>query len=87
MGMKLAAAKALADAAHRPVAEATKALYPNEDLTFGRNYIIPKPFDKEIMIEVSAAVAQTAVAEGVARVENFDIEAYKQQLRDRQKNM
>jgi malic enzyme len=39
------------------------------------------------MIEVSAAVAQTAVAEGVARVENFDIEAYKQQLRDRQKNM
>ena len=87
MGMKLAAAKALADAAHRPVAEATKALYPNEELTFGRNYIIPKPFDKEIMIEVSAAVAQTAVAEGVARVENFDIEAYKQQLRDRQKNM
>jgi malate dehydrogenase (oxaloacetate-decarboxylating)(NADP+) len=87
MGMKLAAAKALADAAHRPVDAATKALYPNEDLTFGRNYIIPKPFDKEIMIDVSSAVAQKAVEEGVARVENFDIEVYKQQLRDRQKNM
>ncbi len=87
MGMKLAASKALAEAAHRPVGEATKALYPNEILEFGRNYIIPKPFDKDIMVDVSAAVAQAAVDEGVARVESFDIEAYKQQLRDRQKNM
>lgn len=78
--MKLAASRALADAAQRPVSEATRALYPEEAFEFGRNYIIPKPFDGQLYVDVSAAVAQAAIADGVARVENFDIQAYRAQL-------
>jgi len=78
--MKVAAAEALAAAARREPDAATKSLYPNETLTFGRNYIIPKPFDKGIFTEVSLAVAKTAFADGVARVADFDADAYKAKL-------
>ena len=78
--MKIAAAEALAAAARRPVAEEVKALYSGAALEFGREYIIPKPFDKGIFTEVSLAVAKAAVADGVSRVADFDPDAYKRRL-------
>lgn len=78
--MKVAAAKALALAARRPVGAATKALYPGESFAFGADYIIPKPFDPDVFVEVSLAVAAAAVADGVARQTDFDPEAYRAKL-------
>ena len=68
MGMKLAAAEALAAAARIPADEETKALYAGEDLVFGPKYILPKPFDRRLCSLVAPAVAKAAVAEGVARL-------------------
>lgn len=65
--MKVAAAKALAMLAREPVPESVKALYPGEDLAFGDRYIIPKPFDRRLLVEVSSAVAAAAIESGVAR--------------------
>lgn len=79
-GMKMAAAVALAKLAKEDVPDYVKAAYNGEDLKFGRDYIIPKPFDRRVFVWVSAAVAEAAVKDGVARVENFDVEAYKAKL-------
>jgi malate dehydrogenase (oxaloacetate-decarboxylating)(NADP+) len=64
--MKVAASKALADLARQPVPADVQAVYTGEDLTFGPGYIIPKPFDKRLFVEVSYAVAAAAVASGAA---------------------
>ena len=80
--MKVAAAKALAMLARKPVPPETAALYPGENLEFGDGYIIPKPFDKRLLAEVSAAVAEAAVATGVAR-NRLDIAAYRASLEER----
>jgi len=64
--MKVAASRALAELARTEVPEDVKALYPSENLTFGSDYIIPKPFDKRLFVEVSYAVAEAAVNSGVA---------------------
>jgi malate dehydrogenase (oxaloacetate-decarboxylating)(NADP+) len=65
--MQIAAAVALKEIAEEPVPEEVKALYPNEDLVFGPNYIIPKPFDPRLKTRISQAVAQAAVDTGVAQ--------------------
>ena len=65
--MKVAAAKALAALAREPVPAEVAALYPDENLVFGEGYIIPKPFDRRLFVEVSSAVAAAAVESGVAR--------------------
>jgi malate dehydrogenase (oxaloacetate-decarboxylating)(NADP+) len=65
--MKVAAAKALAALAREPVPPEVAALYPGENLVFSEGYIIPKPFDRRLFVEVSAAVAEAAVKSGVAR--------------------
>jgi malate dehydrogenase (oxaloacetate-decarboxylating)(NADP+) len=78
MPMKMAAAHAIANLAKEPLTADLKALYG--DLSYGREYIIPTPFDKRLMVEVSAAVANGAVETGVARVKEFDLEAYKAKL-------
>ncbi|MGI5868213.1 MAG: malic enzyme-like NAD(P)-binding protein [Kiritimatiellia bacterium] len=78
--MKLAAAAALAAAARRPAGAATRALYPGEALELGPDYIIPKPFDGDLYVDVSSAVAQAAVEDGVARLEGFDLDAYRARL-------
>lgn len=80
--MKVAAANALARLARQPVPEEIKALYPGETLEFGTGYIIPKPFDRRLFVEVSAAVAEAAVATGVARRPR-DIAAYRAELEQR----
>ncbi|ERJ29469.1 malic enzyme-like NAD(P)-binding protein [Campylobacter concisus] len=78
--MKMAAARALAQLAKEPVpAEVLKASGVSE-LKFGKGYIIPKPFDKRVLTAVAPAVAKAAVEDGVARVKDFDVEAYKAKL-------
>ncbi len=80
-GMKMAAAKALAALAKEPVPYYVKAAYHNEHIEYGKEHIIPLPFNKEALIWVASAVAKTAFEEGVARVDNFDEEVYKEHLR------
>jgi malate dehydrogenase (oxaloacetate-decarboxylating)(NADP+) len=64
--MKVAASEALAALAREPVPADVQALYPNEKLVFGNSYIIPKPFDRRLYVEVSYAVAKAAVESGAA---------------------
>ena len=80
--MKVAAAHALAALARQPVPEEVKALYPNETLEFGTGYIIPKPFDRRLFVEVSYAVAEAAVKTGVAQ-KPVDLVAYRADLERR----
>ncbi len=80
--MKVAAAEALARLAREPVPDDVKALYPDEELAFGTNYIIPKPFDRRLFTEVSFAVAMAAVRSGVAR-KPLSPEAYRADLERR----
>jgi len=77
--MKVAAAKALAALAREAVPDDVKSLYPNENLVFGSDYIIPKPFDRRLFVEVSYAVAEAAVKSGVARL-NVDMAEYRREL-------
>ena len=80
--MKVAAAHALAALARQPVPDEVKALYPNETLEFGTGYIIPKPFDRRLFVEVSYAVAEAAVQTGVAQ-KAVDLAAYRADLERR----
>jgi len=64
--MKVAASEALAALAREAVPADVQALYPQEKLSFGNGYIIPKPFDRRLFVEVSFAVAKAAVASGAA---------------------
>lgn len=79
--MKHAAARALADLAKEPVLDEIKKTYAREDMAFGKDYIIPTPFDKRVLEWVSSAVALAAVEKKVANVENFDVNEYKKYLR------
>ncbi|EDO9711860.1 malate dehydrogenase [Campylobacter jejuni] len=79
--MKVAAAKALADLAKLPVSDAVKKAYSLSTLEFGRDYVIPKPFDERVKAAVSTAVAAAAVKDGVAKVKNFDEKAYFESLK------
>jgi malate dehydrogenase (oxaloacetate-decarboxylating)(NADP+) len=64
--MKVAASKALAELARQPVPADVQAVYPSEKLSFGPGYIIPKPFDRRLFVEISFAVAEAAVNSGAA---------------------
>lgn len=79
MEMKVAAAHAIADLAKKEVTAEVKAIF-GENIEYGRDYIIPKPFDKRLMVDVSSAVAQAAIESGVAKITDLDIVAYKLQL-------
>lgn len=78
--MKQAAAHALAALAKEEVPEAVQRAYGSEVLTFGRDYIIPKPFDHRVLTWVSPAVAQAAMDTGVARKPIANMEDYKMEL-------
>ncbi len=82
--MKRAAVTALAELAKRGdvVPEAVKKAYPGEDFDFGRNYIIPKPFDPRVLLFVAPAVALAAMDSGVAR-KPIDLVEYEQSLHER----
>ena len=80
-GMKMAAAEALAALAKEPVPYYVKAAYHKQDITYGKEHIIPLPFNKEALIWVASAVAKAAFEEGVARTISYDHEAYREHLR------
>ncbi|HEX8412734.1 MAG TPA: phosphate acyltransferase, partial [Sphingomicrobium sp.] len=81
--MKIAAATALAQLAREAVPEEVAAAYGGLRHSFGRDYIIPAPFDPRLMEVVASAVAEAAGRTGVARKPITDMEAYRQQLRGR----
>jgi malate dehydrogenase (oxaloacetate-decarboxylating)(NADP+) len=78
--MKLAAVHAIADLAKEPVPEAVILAYNVQNLQFGREYFIPKPFDNRLITKVSSAVAKAAIESGVARKTITDFEEYENQL-------
>ncbi len=77
--MKLAAAKAIAALARREVSDSVSSAY-GEVPTFGREYIIPKPFDSRLILEIAPAVARAAMESGVARRPITDFDAYIRKL-------
>jgi malate dehydrogenase (oxaloacetate-decarboxylating)(NADP+) len=81
--MKIAAVRAIADLAKRPVPEAVNLAYNQKNITFGKDYIIPKPLDLRLITEVSSAVAKAAMESGVARHPIKDWEAYREELKKR----
>ena len=81
--MKLAAAHALADLARQQVPDEVAAAYGGKAKTFGRDYIIPAPFDPRLIENIPVAVAKAAMASGVAKKPFFDEAAYRLQLRSR----
>ena len=81
--MTIAAAEALAELAREPVPEEVAAAYGGRAQSFGRDYIIPAPFDPRLMEVVASAVAEAAVQSGVAQKPIANMEAYLQELRAR----
>ncbi|HXH75024.1 MAG TPA: NADP-dependent malic enzyme [Bacteriovoracaceae bacterium] len=81
--MKKAAALALAALAKEEVPDDVKRAYSNEHFSFGRNYLIPKPFDKRVLTRVAPAVAKAAMDSGVARIHIEDMNAYAKSLQER----
>ena len=79
--MKLAAVRAIADLAKKPVPEIVNKVYNLNDVTFGPQYFIPKPVDPRLITDVSIAVAKAAIASGVARKEITDWEEYAEHLK------
>ena len=78
--MKMAAVKALADLAKEPVPEQVNIVYDEMRLSFGKEYIIPKPFDPRLIIEIPPAVAKAAIESGVAQEPILDWGKYKERL-------
>jgi malate dehydrogenase (oxaloacetate-decarboxylating)(NADP+) len=85
LAMKVAAARALASLAREPVPAEVSRLYGTQ-LSFGPGYIIPKPFDRRLFVEVPSAVAAGALESGAAPA--FDLAAYRDNLikRDQQRH-
>ncbi len=80
--MKMAATKALAALAKEPVPYTVMKAYRLDNLKFGRDYIIPKPFDPRVLLWEAPAVAKAAMDTGVAR-KPIDIEKYREELEAR----
>lgn len=78
--MKLACVKAIAELAEAEQNDEVAIAYAGEELTFGPDYIIPKPFDPRLIVKIAPAVAEAAAASGVARRPIADLEAYRQKL-------
>jgi malate dehydrogenase (oxaloacetate-decarboxylating)(NADP+) len=78
--MKLAAAHALADLAKEDVPDSVLKAYGLEQLSFGRDYLIPKPFDPRVLLREAPAVAKAAMESGVARSPIKDMNAYVESL-------
>src|SRR5450755_1036048 len=78
--MKLAASKALADLAKEDVPDSVARAYGVDGFKFGREYLIPKPFDWRVLLHVAPAVAEAAAATGVAKRPIKDMDAYRRKL-------
>lgn len=81
--MKMAAVHALADLAKKTVPEQVNLAYNQSNLTFGRDYIIPKPFDPRLIYEIPPAIAKAAMESGIAKYPIQDWEKYKHELMER----
>ena len=81
--MKMAAVYALAKLAKEPVPEQVNIAYGETRLTFGKDYIIPKPFDPRLIAEVPPAVAKAAMESGVAKEPIEDWDKYRDELLER----
>ena len=81
--MKMAAAEALRDLAKEPVCEEVRKAYGGKDFEFGREYIVPKPFDPRVIEYEAVAVAKAACEDGVAAAPIKDWDSYKKSLRKR----
>lgn len=81
--MKMAAVRALAELTKSPVPEQVNIAYGETKLNFGRDYIIPKPFDPRLIGVVAPAVAKAAIDSGVAQIEINDWEKYELDLLER----
>lgn len=82
--MKLAAVKALAKLAREEVPDSVSKAYGNVKFSFGKDYIIPKPFDSRVLLHVAPAIAQAAMDSGVARQPIEDMEKYIEHLESSQ---
>jgi malate dehydrogenase (oxaloacetate-decarboxylating)(NADP+) len=78
--MKIACVKAIADLAMREPSDVVAAAYGDTPLTFGPDYLIPKPFDPRLIIEIAPAVAKAAMESGVATRPIADFAAYRERL-------
>jgi malate dehydrogenase (oxaloacetate-decarboxylating)(NADP+) len=78
--MKLAAVHALAQLAKEDVPDSVRRAYGNSDITFGREYLLPKPFDPRVLLHMAPAVAQAAMDSGVARRPIPDMAKYVEHL-------
>jgi malate dehydrogenase (oxaloacetate-decarboxylating)(NADP+) len=81
--MKMAAAKALAQLAREKVPEMVIKAYGGQEFSFGKDYIIPKPFDPRVLWTVAPAVAKAAIESGVAKKIITDWKAYEEELKER----
>jgi malate dehydrogenase (oxaloacetate-decarboxylating)(NADP+) len=81
--MKMAAVHALANLAKETVPEQVNIAYDEVNLTYGREYIIPKPFDPRLIYEIPPAIAKAAISSGVAQKEIKDWNAYRDELMER----
>ena len=81
--MKMAAVKALANLAKEPVPEQVNIAYGETKLNFGKDYIIPKPFDPRLLTQVPPAVARAAMESGVAKEPIYDWQRYEDELYER----
>lgn len=78
--MKLACVKAIAELARKEAVAEVTAVYSDEDLTFGRDYLIPKPFDPRLIVDLPVAIAKAAMDSGVATRPIKDFDEYKKTL-------
>ena len=78
--MEIAAVHAIADLAQAEQSEVVAAAYAGENLVFGPEYLIPKPFDPRLMMKIAPAVVQAAIASGVAQRPINDMDAYRERL-------
>ncbi len=78
--MKLACVKAIAALAQAEQSDEVAQAYSGQDLSFGPEYIIPKPFDPRLIVQIAPAVAEAAAQSGVARRPIQDLDAYRQRL-------
>lgn len=81
--MKVAAVRAIAELTKKPVPDVVNAAYNLKRLSFGRDYIIPKPLDPRLLTTVAPAVAKAAMESGVARRQITDWDGYRDQLNKR----
>ena len=82
--MKIAAVYALSELAKEPVPDYVVRAYGGDPISYGKEYIIPKPLDNRVLLYVAPAVAKAAIESGAARLTTLDIDQYRVQLESQQ---